>query len=938
MPSIAGITPQTRFFVPCGILISMLVAAGCKKTEQGQSGKEDTPAPSRWASPRRDVPAAIVGSPAEDGAHPTIAHVAIHDLDLDGRLDILAADVRRHGIAWLRQGEDGSFTEQMIGDRIDGPVHVEPLDIDEDGDLDLLVAAMGVILPSDAEIGKVIILENDGQQQFTKRVILDKVRRVTDVQGGDLDGDGDIDLAVTQFGYLRGEVQWLENLGNWQFRGHHLMDKSGGIHGPIVDIDNDGDLDIVVLFSQEWESVHAFVNDGTGAFAPTVLHDVADADYSSSGIDVGDIDGDGDMDIAWANGDAFVSVDYRPLPSHGVQWLENRGDLDFIFHRIGDFHGAYAPTIADMDGDGDMDILTVSEFAFWEDPTASSMRWWQQQSDGSFTPHDLASDPTHLVTCDVADLDGNGHIDIVAGGMALYPPFDRITRIVRWSHEKPLRGDREVAGRGVPPAVASKIADAASAGELGMIYHANALPVLAEAAYAEAEAAEADNPRWPYYRGLLDLAVGDSTAALAHLQRAAARGGAYRPLQARLGELYAGAGDIDAASAAFEAAGDLDFAIIGRAELAATAGDWQEVVTLLERRSIPGAAVLLATARGELGGDGSGNFSAVDMGFQVDDPWFDRVQDQCVLADLIVTRAQIAFIRGDIPQAEEILRRAVRIDSHDKDARIALANILMRTGRPNRQTVESALQHLHVALEQDPSYVMARASRGWALFMLKRNDEAAAVWTAILAEEPDHAPSLFNLGQLYSQMGDYEQALSYFRRGVAVPRDTAFSGSFEGGHRGGWMLRYALAAKAADKIDEAIAAFDEAVALNEEDAIAQFEYGNMLIGQQRFEEALPHLLAANELQPNRGPILAAIGYTQFNFGRLEGSKVSLLAAVRIAPRFALAWYHLGNTQRALGDVGGAIESYQMALSLRPDFTLAQEALKTATASDTLSQP
>jgi tetratricopeptide (TPR) repeat protein len=126
--------------------------------------------------------------------------------------------------------------------------------------------------------------------------------------------------------------------------------------------------------------------------------------------------------------------------------------------------------------------------------------------------------------------------------------------------------------------------------------------------------------------------------------------------------------------------------------------------------------------------------------------------------------------------------------------------------------------------------------------------------------------------------------------------------------------------------------------LNEEDAVAQFEYGNMLIGQGRFEEALPHLLIANELQPNRGPILAAIGYTQFNFGRLEGSKVSLLAAVRTAPRFALAWYHLGNTQMALGDVEGAIESYQMALSLRPDFTLAQEALKTATASDTLSQP
>ena len=88
-----------------------------------------------------------------------------------------------------------------------------------------------------------------------------------------------------------------------------MIEKSGAIHAPIVDIDNDGDLDIIALLSQEWETVYAFINDGHGTFTTEILHDVADADFSSSGIELVDLDKDGDVDVLWTNGDAFVAVD-----------------------------------------------------------------------------------------------------------------------------------------------------------------------------------------------------------------------------------------------------------------------------------------------------------------------------------------------------------------------------------------------------------------------------------------------------------------------------------------------------------------------------------------------------------------------------------------------------------------------------------------------------
>ena len=130
---------------------------------------------------------------------------------------MLVCDVLGQQVNWIRQSGEGSFVESTILSAVNGPVHVEEVDFDEDGDLDLLIAAMGVILPTDAKMGQVIILENDGNENFTKHMIASGIQRVTDVQAGDLDGDGDMDLSVAQFGYTQGQVQWFENEGDWNF-------------------------------------------------------------------------------------------------------------------------------------------------------------------------------------------------------------------------------------------------------------------------------------------------------------------------------------------------------------------------------------------------------------------------------------------------------------------------------------------------------------------------------------------------------------------------------------------------------------------------------------------------------------------------------------------------------------------------------------------------
>lgn len=365
---------------------------------------------------------------------PMISNLQAVDLDNDGLLDVVVCDALNNKVTWIRQFPAGVYTEHVSADSILAPSHVQAIDFDKDGDLDLMVSSLGMVFPSNDKIGSIIVLENDGTMNFIKHVIVDKIARVSDVRAGDLDGDGDMDLAVVQFGYDDGETRSVENLGNWKFKSHILQSLSGGIYCELVDIDNDRDLDIITLISQEWEEIYLLVNNGKGEFEPKLLYGSTNEDFGSSSISLVDLDQDGDIDILYTNGDAFDYIPPRPRPWHGVNWLENKGNYRFEFHRIANFGGAYGARALDVNHDGHLDIVAVSAFNLWENPTAQSIIWLENDGKLNFIQHDIANNPTHILCLSLGDFNNDGEIDVVTGGMHVYPPYDRMARVTLWTN------------------------------------------------------------------------------------------------------------------------------------------------------------------------------------------------------------------------------------------------------------------------------------------------------------------------------------------------------------------------------------------------------------------------------------------------------------------------------------------------------------------------
>lgn len=371
-----------------------------------------------------------IGRPAE-GA-PWISDILVTDLDGDGLKDILVADGRRNRISWIRQVRLGVFEEQDIGQTVAGPAHLEVADLNGTGHLDVLVSSMGVIPPNNEKVGSVVVLENDGTNHFTNRVLLQNVARVTYVAAAKLTNSGRLDLVVGQFGYLQGEVRWMENLGNWQFKSHSLLDLPGTVHAPVADLLGDGKPDIVALVTHNTEEVHVLWGDGLGHFRDEVVYGSSNKDYGMSGLCIADMNQDGRPDIVFTNGDGFDYATPGARPWHGVQWLENKGHGKFAFHRLGDFPGAYSPAVADLTGSGRPDIVACCGFNDWSDPEAVSLMAFQNEGSGKFTPHILAHYPTHLIVVKAADLFNDGRIELVTGAFIFYPPYDHISRVTLW--------------------------------------------------------------------------------------------------------------------------------------------------------------------------------------------------------------------------------------------------------------------------------------------------------------------------------------------------------------------------------------------------------------------------------------------------------------------------------------------------------------------------
>jgi FG-GAP-like repeat len=360
--------------------------------------------------------------------NPGVTNVNLVHLSDDRKLDVLVCDTRAGQVLLLKPYEDPP-NWRVLG-KVVAPAHAEVVDLDGDGRKDVVVACLGSFYPTDDRVGSVVWLRGEADGSFTPITLLEGVGRTADVQVADFNGDGKLDLVVAVFGWRNtGAILYLENqTTDWsqpKFVPHVVDDRHGTIHVPVADLNGDGRPDFVALISQEHEAVVAFLNEGEGRFRKETLWEAPHPAWGSSGIQLVDLDGDGNIDVLMTNGDT-LDYPYLLKPYHGVQWLENPGTGKFpwVHHPLTPLYGVMRAVAADLDGDGRKDVIAVSYLPFEEFPERAELKLdsvilLHQTAPGRFERYSLEKEKCDHVTCAAGDWNGDGKLHLVTGNLTL---------------------------------------------------------------------------------------------------------------------------------------------------------------------------------------------------------------------------------------------------------------------------------------------------------------------------------------------------------------------------------------------------------------------------------------------------------------------------------------------------------------------------------------
>ncbi|MCA8977567.1 MAG: VCBS repeat-containing protein [Planctomycetes bacterium] len=319
---------------------------------------------------------AILGAPLE----PAVGDVdgdGIEDLVFPGMFTAEPQVVRRDGRGVLRStpipGGSRTATRAWL------------CDLDDDSDLDL-------VLGEDTGLPLTVqILTNDGAGGFTVAQNVQPPFYAQELQFGDIDADGDIDILSGQ----SGQVDVIENRGTAGFVpvGPYpgVVATSGGGFLRAGDLDGDGDLDF--LLGRVTAGVPVFLGDGTGGYT---IGGVVPTSYYLSNGDLVDVDRDGDLD--------FVS----PVRPGGIQVFRNSGAGTFA-----EVPGALPPGpvgfrqyLFDLDGDGAPEIF---DFAY-------TPKLYRNDGSGTFTDATgnlFATSFGGLEQFAFGDFDGDGDDDVL---------------------------------------------------------------------------------------------------------------------------------------------------------------------------------------------------------------------------------------------------------------------------------------------------------------------------------------------------------------------------------------------------------------------------------------------------------------------------------------------------------------------------------------------
>ena len=318
--------------------------------------------------------------------------LALGDLNSDGHPDLIAA--RADSIVVLLGIGDGTLSPALIQAAGGGASDFALADLNHDGHEDIAMSAGG------GRVGGMNILLGKGDGTFAPPRNYPTGGYATTVAAGDLNGDGEIDLVV---GQGLSVVLLMLGRGDGTFMAPQVL--TDQIWAPslgLADLNSDGRLDLIVVNTDGSSHNQAFVllGNGDGTFRSALMYGAGDETYGYGGFAIGDLNGDGRIDLA--------------VPDFGrseVAVVPGIGDGGFgPVQRFTVGSNPLSTVIGDFNGDGHPDIASAC-------PVYNSLGMVSillGNGDGTFGVDTRVTTGTQPSTVEVQDFNGDGYPDIAS--------------------------------------------------------------------------------------------------------------------------------------------------------------------------------------------------------------------------------------------------------------------------------------------------------------------------------------------------------------------------------------------------------------------------------------------------------------------------------------------------------------------------------------------